>query len=172
MRDEIASKLEMAFGQYGFAEPSVPVLKKACGVSLRTLYKYYPSKDSMVVAALVHRHQRYLSLIKNSMSADGMTAANQLLDELGRWMAQQAPNGCMSTQAVAAFPENQQIRQVVQSHKQAIQHLFQQYFGDEQKGNAMFIIHEGVLTTWPTIGVDSVNIAKQLVKTVFGDTHE
>ena len=63
VKEKIAASLEKAFSQYGFAEPSVPQLKNACEVSLRTLYKYYPSKEAMIVAALEHRHQRYLSFL-------------------------------------------------------------------------------------------------------------
>ena len=38
IHDQIASSLEQAFSQHGFAEPSVAKLKIAAGVSLRTLY--------------------------------------------------------------------------------------------------------------------------------------
>ena len=63
LKEEIAASLELAFSHYGFAEPSVAKLKTACNVSLRTLYKHYPSKEAMIVAALQHRHQRYLTFL-------------------------------------------------------------------------------------------------------------
>lgn len=56
-QQQIAENLERAFSQKGFAEPSVAELKALSGVSMRTLYKYFPSKESMVVGALDYRHQ-------------------------------------------------------------------------------------------------------------------
>ena len=63
LREQIAASLEVAFSQQGFAEPSVAQLKTACGVSLRTLYKHFPSKEAMIVGALEYRHQRYLDFL-------------------------------------------------------------------------------------------------------------
>ncbi len=56
MRDtatKIAAGLERAFAARGFSEPCVDDLREAAGVSLRTLYKYTPSRDAMVRMALV-----------------------------------------------------------------------------------------------------------------------
>ena len=57
----IAAGLKRAFAARGFAEPSVEDLRGAAGVSLRMLCKYVPSRANMVLAALEHRHGRYLS---------------------------------------------------------------------------------------------------------------
>lgn len=62
-KKQIASRLEQAFNTRGFAEPSVADLKEAAGVSLRTLYRYFPSKDAMVNWALDYRHARYLAFL-------------------------------------------------------------------------------------------------------------
>ena len=50
LKQDIAAALEAAFSQHGFTEPSVATLQKLSGVSLRTLYKHYPSKQSMIIA--------------------------------------------------------------------------------------------------------------------------
>ena len=46
---KIAEGLECAFASRGFAEPSVDDLRDSAGVSLRTLYKYMPSRGDMVI---------------------------------------------------------------------------------------------------------------------------
>lgn len=62
-REKIAAGLERAFASHGFAEPSVDTLRDAAGVSLRTLYRYMPSRADMVMAALEHRHRRYMAQV-------------------------------------------------------------------------------------------------------------
>lgn len=62
-KDQIAARLEALFSQQGFATPSVPEIKKASGVSMRTLYRHFPSKKAMVIGALNHRHARYLAFL-------------------------------------------------------------------------------------------------------------
>ena len=72
LREQIAASLEVAFSQQGFAEPSVAQLKTACNVSLRTLYKHFPSKEAMIVGALEHRHHRYLNFLLENVPAGGL----------------------------------------------------------------------------------------------------
>ena len=47
-QSELASKLEQAFALYGFAEPNVAKLKGYTGTTLKTLYKYFPSKEQFL----------------------------------------------------------------------------------------------------------------------------
>ena len=63
LKEQIASGLENALSQQGFVEPSVSDLQNASGVSLRTLYRHFPSKEAMVIGALEHRHARYLDFL-------------------------------------------------------------------------------------------------------------
>jgi AcrR family transcriptional regulator len=48
-KEQIAYRLEQAFNTHGFAELSVATLQKVVGASLRTLYRYFPSKQAMVI---------------------------------------------------------------------------------------------------------------------------
>lgn len=159
---QIAANLEAAFAQHGFAQPSVAILQKTSGVSLRTLYKYYPSKEQMIIAALDHRQQRYLAFLAKDAPAPGMEAVIHAFKQLQQWMKGSAPNGCMSMQAIAAFPENQQIRQVVNSHKQAVQQFLAQQSQHPDCAEALFLVHEGIASAWPLMGEATIASAEQL----------
>jgi len=52
IQNQIDAGLERAFAKHGFAEPNIETLRKATGVSLRTLYKYVPSRNVMILRAL------------------------------------------------------------------------------------------------------------------------
>ena len=110
LKEQIAASLEIAFSQHGFAEQSVAQLKTACNVSLRTLYKHYTSKEMMIVAALEHCHQRYLQFLASGHATSGEQRILDIFDKLNDWMKTFAPNGCMSMNALAAFPENVEIK--------------------------------------------------------------
>ena len=163
MKQQIAQKLEQAFSQYGFAEPSVSQLQRYCGVSLRTLYKYYSSKEEMIIAALTFRHQRYMELLATRAESEGMTGIKCVFQELESWMTHHAPHGCMSTLAVASFPDNQTIAQVVNSHKLDVRAFLVQRVGDERRGEQLFLLHEGVTATWPVLGKQALSTANDMI---------
>lgn len=160
LKAQIAASLEAAFSQYGFAEASVSQLKTACNVSLRTLYKHYPSKELMIVAALTHRHQRYLTFLADSSINDGKEAILAVFERLNHWMAEFAPHGCMSLQALAAFPDNLEIKAAVSQHKNDVRLLLAQRAQRPNLATALLLLHEGVSNVWPILGYASIESAK------------
>ncbi|MGL6312983.1 TetR/AcrR family transcriptional regulator [Vibrio sp. WXL103] len=163
MKEQIAAELESAFSLYGFAQPSVAKLNQACSVSLRTLYKYFPSKEAMIVGALEHRHQRYLKHLTCDLATEPRKALEQIFERLEHWMETEAPNGCMSTNALTDFADNPEISQVVSEHKQQVRAYLASLCGCEQLGGAIFLIHEGASNAWPLMGKATIDIAKYTV---------
>lgn len=167
VQTQIAAKLESAFSQYGFAEPSVAKLKQACGVSLRTLYKYYGSKEEMIVAALEYRHQRYLALLKRDVDDNGLEALLNVIGKLTAWMRDEAPNGCMSLNACTAFPNNQEIAHAVQTHKQQVGAILGEISGQPDKAEQWLLLHEGVVNAWPIQGELAIKTAQAIIQTLY-----
>lgn len=163
LKAKIAESLEAAFSQYGFVEASVSQLKTACNVSLRTLYKHYPSKEVMIVAALTHRHQRYLAFLADSSINDGIEAILAVFERLNHWMAEFAPHGCMSLQALAAFPDNLEIKAAVSQHKNDVRLMLAQR---PHLATALLLLHEGVSNVWPILGYESIESAKLSVQQI------
>ncbi|WP_372882783.1 TetR/AcrR family transcriptional regulator [Psychromonas sp.] len=161
LKEEIAASLELAFSQYGFAEPSVAKLKTACNVSLRTLYKHYPSKEAMIVAALAHRHQRYLTFLLEASPADGIEFAVHIFHKLERWMKEHAPHGCMSMNAIAAFPDNAMINKAVKEHKEEVRRFLGEQSHRADLATALFLLHEGVSSAWPVLGKEAITSAQK-----------
>jgi AcrR family transcriptional regulator len=63
------------FAKHGFAEPNIETLRKATGVSLRTLYKYVPSRDVMILRALEHRHRRYMAHVFSASHCNSLAVS-------------------------------------------------------------------------------------------------
>jgi len=138
----------------------VAQLKTECNVSLRTLYKYYPSKELMVVGALEYRHQRYLDFLLHKSPPPGIASIIHIFDKLEQWMTEYAPHGCMSTNAVAAFPNDLVIINSVKKHKQEVQQFLGNQSQREDLATAIFLLHEGVSSAWPVLGKVACSAAK------------
>ncbi|PMM16907.1 TetR family transcriptional regulator [Vibrio splendidus] len=170
LREQIAASLEVAFSQQGFAESSVAQLKTACDVSLRTLYKHFPSKEAMIVGALEHRHQRYLSLLLEDSPRSGYQAITHIFNKLQQWMEEYAPHGCLSMNALAAFPDNELINQAVIEHKKEVQALMAKQSQREDLASELFLLHEGVSSAWPVLGEEAVASAQNMVTKLLKET--
>lgn len=170
LREQIAASLEVAFSQQGFAEPSVAQLKTACNVSLRTLYKHFPSKEAMIVGALEHRHQRYLSLLLEDSPRSGYQAVTHIFNKLQLWMEEYAPHGCLSMNALAAFPDNELINQAVIEHKKEVQALMAKQSQRGDLASELFLLHEGVSSVWPVLGEEAVASAQNMVTKLLKET--
>ncbi|WP_394155408.1 TetR/AcrR family transcriptional regulator [Loktanella salsilacus] len=164
--DKIAAGLERAFAQHGFAEPSVDTLRAAADVSLRTLYKYLPSRADMVLAALDHRHQRYLSHILDGLPPDPLAARFLLMDRVASWMQIEATHGCLFHAAVASDPTNRPLRKLLEDHKQEVAQRTADATGLAGHEVTLLLILEGLTQSWPLHGQVSVTAAKALVSVV------
>lgn len=163
LKEKITASLEKEFSQYGFAEPSVAQLKTACNVSLRTLYKYYPSKEMMIVAALNYRHQRYIAFLQGELTSPGVEAILHIFNKLEQWMEEFAPHGCLSINAIAAFPDNADIASAVKSHKQEVRIFIGQQSQREDLATQLFLLHEGVSNAWPILGKEAITSARKAI---------
>ncbi|WP_375277659.1 TetR/AcrR family transcriptional regulator [Alteromonas australica] len=157
---ELASRLEDAFSLHGFAEPNVATLKSHTQTTLKTLYKYFPSKEDMIVAALDNRHNRYISFLEQGCPPHIDAALDHILQRLAHWLEHYAPRGCLSLQALASYPNNEQIAKAVNSHKQEVKGWFESRLGDKSLAERVFLIHEGMSSAWPTLGHCALDAAK------------
>jgi AcrR family transcriptional regulator len=164
LREKIAADLENAFSHFGFAQPSVAQLKSACNVSLRTLYKHYPSKEAMIIAALEYRHKRYIAFLLSESHSTGIESVLHIFEKLEQWMTEFAPNGCLSLNAIAAFPDDMAMKEAVRQHKEEVQKLLVQLSERDDLSTELFLLHESVSSVWPTMGKASVTSAQKIIK--------
>ncbi len=165
--ETIKSRLEETFGKRGFALPGVAELKKAAGVSLRTLYRYFPSKEDMVIGALDYRHRRYTAFLAEGEPPPGKASILHLIRRLDDWMREFAPNGCLSVNALAAYPDHPAIHDTVKRHKDETLELITRRCGKEELGVELFLIHEGVSSAWPLMGRKTIEAAERAVDKIF-----
>ena len=162
MMTKIAEGLECAFASRGFAEPSVEDLRDAAGVSLRTLYKYAPSRADMVLAALEHRHRRYLAHVFDDLPQESGASLDAIVTRVGRWMETEAAHGCLFHAAVAAEPGSARLRALLERHKAEVAARAGAATGLRGSETALLVILEGLTQTWSLRGDDAVEAARRL----------
>ena len=158
----IAAGLERAFAEHGFAEPNVETLRDAAGVSLRTLYKYLPSRSEMVRAALEHRHARYLERVFADLPTPPAQAFAAIIDRVAAWMAEEASHGCLFHAAVAASPRDAALRALLSRHKTEIARRAAEATGMAERTADLMLILDGLTQSWPLLGDAAADSAKRL----------
>lgn len=171
-QEQIAARLEQVFWNRGFAEPSVPELRAGVGVSMRTLYRHFPSREAMVLGALEHRHRRYLTYVREGVREPGLAAAEQLFDKLGGWMRMTEGKECLFRQALAANPDSGDIEAMVKRHKGELLRFFGELAGKDQFATQLYLLHEGVTACYAEMGETAVEDAKLLVRQMFKSANE
>lgn len=164
MMSKISAGLERAFARRGFAEPSVEDLRDAAGVSLRTLYKYTPSRADMVLAALENRHQRYLSHVFDDLPEGSEEATDAILARVGTWMANETSHGCLFHAAVAADSNSGPLRGLLERHKAEVASRAAAATGFVAVETELLLIIEGLTQAWPLRDDQAVEAAKRLAR--------
>lgn len=153
MKQKIASELDRQFAEMGFAEQGVEALRAGADVSLRTLYKYFPSREAMVVGALQHRDAAYFAWLDGGPES-GIAHVLHPIHRLADWLNEVANTGCLFLNALAAYPESAAIRAVVEDHKARLAAEFLHRLERiapgrtvEALAETLFLLHEGMTQT-------------------------
>lgn len=149
-RTRIASDLERSFSAQGFAEQGVEALRAGADVSLRTLYKHFPSREAMIVGALEHRDRAYFDWLAGGPQ-DGVDHVLHPLVRLGDWLSEVANTGCLFLNAWAEYPDSQAIAATVIDHKARLANEFRLRLDRVAPGRdtghlaeTLFLLHEGM----------------------------
>ena len=162
LQSQIDAGLERAFATYGFAEPNIETLRKATGVSLRTLYKYIPSRDDMVLRALEYRHRRYMAHVFSETAKANSMPLGSIVDRVAQWMQAETTHGCLFHAAVASAPQDEKLRALLDRHKAEMSERAASISGLQGRESEISVIIEGLMQSWPLRGPELVRAAKTL----------
>lgn len=149
-KHRIATELERSFARQGFAEQGVEALRAEADVSLRTLYKHFPSREAMIIGALEHRDRTYTKWLAGGPE-DGVDHVLHPLVRLGDWLNEVANTGCLFLNALAQYPDSEAIDAVVKDHKARLADEFRIRLERVAPGRdtghlaeTLFLLHEGM----------------------------
>ncbi|WP_448204867.1 TetR/AcrR family transcriptional regulator [Azospirillum sp. sgz302134] len=127
------------FNRHGFHQTGIDTLMRESGVSKTTLYKYFPSKEDLVLEALKLRSARTLRGIEERVAGllaakPDATAAERvdaILGVIQEWVEGGAFFGCNFVRAAGEYAgDHQPILEQARAHKQAIRALIEKQLRD------------------------------------------
>ncbi|MFT6286846.1 MAG: AcrR family transcriptional regulator [Halieaceae bacterium] len=123
-RDIIVASALKLFYQHGFNATGIERIIKEAGVSKKTLYNHFKSKDELILAALRQRDELFRNNLMRETERLGNTPRERLLsifDVHHRWFQQNDFSGCMFINAAAEFSSHQDPNHIVSAeHKRLV----------------------------------------------------
>jgi len=159
------------FYNRGITAVGVDLIADHSGVTKRTLYNQFGSKDHLVAAYLEEREQRWQSLVRTTIegcesAADAVTAPFVAL----RTWNQTNPRGCAFINALAELPDPSHPAHLIAANQK---HWLLNMFRDLATAAAcatptalatqLLVLHEGVLAT-QALALDTLSVSTDLAR--------
>lgn len=159
---DVASEL---FYWRGIHAVGVDTIAAESGVTKRTLYDQFGSKDGLIVAYLQARDRRWRALITSRLDAEHSDPVHRALvpfDVLFDWLAP-STRGCSFVNAFAELPEPEHPgRQAVVAEKKWLRGLFRELLAEAGAENPdelavqLLSLHEGAIVCYSMAGEANV----------------
>jgi AcrR family transcriptional regulator len=158
MNEELQARVidaaDALFYARGIGQVGMDAVRDAAGVSLKAMYKEFPSKEDLVIAVLARRHEIWTRGVSAKVDpiADPRTKLLAVYDYLADWFSDGDFRGCGFINAFgelgAASPR---IAQAVRAHKadfrSYVERLVREAGGPDSLGPQLAILAEGAQTT-------------------------
>ncbi|MDT7043623.1 TetR/AcrR family transcriptional regulator [Candidatus Nitronereus thalassa] len=123
-RDQLVQTAVKLFAEHGFHATGVDAIAEKSGVTKRTLYAHFRSKEDLVLAALRHYDGVFRNDFIQKVEESANTPRGRLLavfDVAEEWFQQNNFYGCMFINAVGEYSERDSaIRQVCSEFKSLV----------------------------------------------------
>jgi AcrR family transcriptional regulator len=124
----IQASLEL-FSLTGYSAVGVNTISEKAGVTKKTLYHHFKSKEELILAVLRYYDERHRNSFMRSVEARAENPEDRLLvifDILEEWFNSKKFSGCLFVRAMGEYPEEgTSIRSVCQESKILIQRYIQ-----------------------------------------------
>lgn len=107
-RDELVRKAMAVFYRNGFNATGMDMLVAETGISKTSMYKYFRTKEELILAVLRLRDEEFRHWFFRRMEELGGGPRGQLLvmfDALGEWFTEPGYRGCMFIKASSEFQD-------------------------------------------------------------------
>lgn len=155
-KDDILRAAERLFYNNGFHATSTDRICSEAGVSTRTLYRYFPSREALTEAVMAARQQRFFSAL---LPPDNPDAVRHLFTVLSEWTETHGASGCFFIKAWGEYAEaDQRLSALALDYR----YRLRRYIGDcvtqaQQAASpvladAIWMLFEGAITSALVLG--------------------
>ena len=149
-RQQIMDAAYTLFYQSGFIRTGVDAIADAAGITKRTLYQHFGSKDELIEAVLEHQHQMALDRIRRW--ADCITGKPDqmvmtLFEKLTQWAAGTEWQGSGFTRAAVEFADlpGHPARKAARRQKEEVEKYLIERFAAQELNDAKQLVREVML---------------------------
>jgi len=149
-RQQIIDAAYTLFYQSGFMRTGVDAIANAAGITKRTLYQHFGSKDELIGAVLEHQHQ--MALERTRRWADGITGKPDqmvmtLFEKLAQWAGGSEWQGSGFTGAAVEFVDQpgHLARKAARRQKEAVENYLVEKFAAQDLDNVEQLVREVLL---------------------------
>lgn len=132
--------------------------RPSAGVTKKTLYDHFGSKDALIAAYLAARDESFRARVTEHVEQAGADPTHRVLavfDSLSEWMASNNPRGCAFVNALAELvAPDHPGRQVAFAEKEWLRELFSTLATElgvarpAQLANQLLAVHEGAIVIY------------------------
>lgn len=159
--DLVQSAFELFYRQ-GFHATGVDQLSREGNVTKRTLYRYFPTKEELVQAALRHRDEQFLLKMQTRVEAAPVPARPAAYVEFViEWTREPGFHGCAFINAAAEFPAaSDAAHGIAAEHKRLLRDYLVSVCraaglpAPESTGMQLFLLGEGLTVAAQVSGPD------------------
>ncbi|MDT0412960.1 MULTISPECIES: TetR/AcrR family transcriptional regulator [unclassified Streptomyces] len=156
----VVAAAEELFYAHGITAVGVDLIAERSGVTKRTLYNQFGSKDRLVAAYLAARDARWRALVRAEVDAvrgrDPVAAVTAPFTALREWSRADAARGCAFINALAELPDPAHpAHRVAAGQKLWLRALFAHLATEagcrapDALATRLLVLHEGALATQP-----------------------
>lgn len=138
------------FYERGITAVGVDAIAAQSGMTKRTLYDRFGSKDALIVAYLQRRHDQWWSRWEERLTDAVVPRALTVFDSYAE-DARPAGRGCAFLNAAAELPDSHRGFAVIRDHKRQVRARLQELIADENDGAStemaehVFLLLEGAI---------------------------
>lgn len=179
IRHRIIDAADALYYGRGIGQVGMDAVRDAAGVSLRALYKEFPSKDDLIVAVLEKRHRMWTTGVEAAVAQidDPRARLLAVYDYLADWFDEADFRGCGFINAFGELgAANAEVARTVRAHKADFQRYVERLVaaadGPAALAPQLAILAEGAQTTaaiagTPDAAVQARAAAETLIDAAF-----
>lgn len=149
-RTKIIEAAYALFFERGYARVGVDEIAAAAGITKRSLYGHFDSKDALIASVFERHHQLALATIERwAASLDGAVAdaIDRLFAELADWAARPRWTGAGFTRIAMELADlpGHPARAITRKHKRAVEDRLARALGSPRAAAELMVLIEGTM---------------------------
>lgn len=156
-RDDILRAAERLLYNNGFHATSTDQICREAGVSTRTLYHHFPSREVLTLSVMAARRARFFS---DLLPPSDPQALERLFETLGAWTEHYGAQGCFFVKARGEYAEKDALLAAhALDYRYALRRYISDCVADEALANAVWMLFEGAVISALMLGPDAAKHA-------------